>query len=268
MNIIRKMLISIGLSEKEVLKPVVKLREDKELISYSNDKELKLITKHYENSRKDVDNYNPQLILERREIERQVKNYKIKFDFLPFSMSSINVRSASQFKYGHWRVWSEIRNLVEELHGGKCVVCGKTSFDMQDFDEKKEVTCNTECHEQWSFKQLPDGRYIQTLDKLLPLCFVCHRIHHLNQYKSDEKMFKKLMAEYCEINRVDEIQANKDFKFWDDIRTKNNSNKYLLDMKLVNKLEVECRFEELFNPETVEFNKFLKTVFISSDDED
>lgn len=234
---------------KKVEKYTLKVVDDLE--HYSNDRKLREVAKAYD-KQKQIEYES-----DKRQLLKYLK-YKIKFEFLPSAMSSMNVRSASQFIYKTYLKWTEIRNLNEELAGAKCCICHLTNYDRQADEPDKKITCATECHEVWSFSQNADGIFIQKLEKLLSLCFVCHQVFHTNQHKNDLKKMAFLMGEYCKINKVSLAQAEEDYRFFERMRDKNNFNKYLLDMSIINTMNVECRFDdELFNPHTDEFRKFL-----------
>ena len=219
----------------------------------------------------------------RMEHERQ-RRYKLRFDFIPKLQESRNVRSASAYLYDGYAAWTEIRNFIEKCGKGKCEVCGKTSFERQEIDPKitdkeqikrleliknsgRKATTSTECHEVWKYEERTKNGFerVQELVKLSPRCFYCHKISHLNQV-FDNKVKNVMLEDYCVFNRVTLEQAKKDYDFAIEQRDKNESYEFKLDMSLINKLPVKCRFElGLFNPHEKSFVSFLYTNFL--DDE-
>lgn len=206
------------------------------------------------------DRYNVQDMMLNEEHQRLAK-YKIKFDFIPEKQQWRNVRSASFFKYGDYLAWSEIRDLIEEKSNGFCEVCGSNNHIRNNTKDGAK----TECHEVWSYKEIKGkGTFerVQTLEKLSPRCSYCHKISHINQV-FDNALKNKMMSDYCAFNKVSLEQAKKDLDWALEQKKKHDNNEYKLDMKLINKLKVSCRFDDgLFDCHTPDFNKFLGTDFI------
>ncbi len=226
---------------------------EKEKEEYSKSMISKKDYRYYEN-----DTYTLENVIRRKVIEEQ-KNHKITFDFVPTKQANRNVRSASLIKGGDYSVWQHIRNEVEDLKEGVCEVCQKNSFEMQEFDPKKEISCNTECHEIWRFEEVkqPYFHRKQVLVKLSPRCFVCHKISHLDQVK-DAETKNKLINLYAKYNgKMSLDQAKREYDYAMERRKAYDDFKFYLDMSLIDKFLGFPYFDGLVDCHTKEFNDGL-----------
>lgn len=258
MNIITRILKSI----------FTKSDETDDEVDYSNDDKLAEVSKMYERGKRELrkhnqsyQSYDIELIPIFNEYERQ-KAYCIRFEFIPKEQNHRNLRSASWFKYGTWHTWTEIRNHCEKLASGKCIVCGKTSYDFQHIEPTKKITTNTEAHENWRYD---DDTKIMRLYKISSLCFVCHQVSHINMHKKNPEKFDLLLKRYAQLNNVSVAQAQTDFEFAESEKKRREKIKYSLDMRFVNKFGLECEFDKFFDCHTQDFISFLELKFKQSD---
>lgn len=250
MNIIRRIL--------NIFKPK-EVEQDSEFDWNHTDNEYKVVLKNYERNLRELkkqEAYNerhPELI-SRCDPKH---DYKIRFEFIPEQQNFKNVRSALQFIHDTYKPWTSIRNMIEANNGGICCICSKTS---QDF---KEASTNTECHEVWKF-QNKNGRNIQSLVRLEPLCVCCHEIKHINRFNSQPDYQAVLLQRYAELNNITYEKAQQDLEDSKEWKLSKKSDKYLLDMSMLNNLDTEFKFNELFDCHEPQFLQFLEEKFKSS----
>lgn len=259
-RIIKTALVKLGLIEekKPVVKKVRKVAREltpEEEIARVYHAGKKALAKTGDDSRI----YEPKWIPILKEYDRQ-KSYKIRFEFIPPKQNFRNVRSALQFTYQSFEPWKEIRDWIEQKNDGVCCVCGGVS---QDHDEKK--TTATECHEVWHYNEQTK---VQKLARLMPLCCRCHSIVHLSMHFKDKALTEKLLQDYAEINNVSLDQAYEDLDFAYRERKRRADFEYVLDLKLINKLNLNYEIAERFDPHTQAFLTFIETKFKNSKDLD
>lgn len=249
---------------EERLNEVVKIYEkgEKEL------KKSKLDYRYYDH------NFRP--ITE--EYERQ-KQYKIRFEFIPYEQNFRNVRSALQYKFSSIEPWKEIRDYIQSKSyvykrdeqgeyivnekGGRekkfvCRICKLNSFDYRD----NEPTA-TQCHEVWTYNEI---KKVQKLAKLKPVCCLCHEVIHINRFNNDKAYQDLILERYCELNDIDMEQARKDLEFAESERKRRGHIKYSLDMSLINKLDLGYEFSDFFDCHSQDFDSFLELKFKQSKD--
>jgi hypothetical protein len=83
---------------------------------------------------------------------------KLSVCFIPQTMFGINLRSELSREF-----WNKLRRMSYKNSQYKCSICGKRPKKL-------------ECHEEWKFD---DVEHIQELDKLMALCFRCHKAKHI-----------------------------------------------------------------------------------------
>lgn len=78
--------------------------------------------------------------------------------------------------------WDHIRNVNYSATGRRCILCGKQGGSLQKRlePEKKNKAASVECHEVWNWSRpdpdIPVG--IQSLERIMTLCFDCHMSFH------------------------------------------------------------------------------------------
>lgn len=81
-------------------------------------------------------------------------------------------------------LWNKLRKEAYAEAGSKCVACGDTG--------------KWECHEEWV---LDNDTQIQTLDSLIPLCYMCHKVKHFYLSISVFEFTPEVLIEhFCKVN--------------------------------------------------------------------
>lgn len=189
--------------------------------------------------------------------EREKKNRKINFEFIPKNQANRNVRTFLEHKTGSYRTWQLIRNYEEEKAGCKCSICGLSS---QDYDNTK--TYHTECHEVWEYFYDEKNILVQKLVRLEALCIFCHNIKHLNQYSRDKEHFNGLLEIYSSLNNISKDKAFNEYKKHLNICYEKAENKYVLDLSYLKNYKYEEVLEGIdldnyFNCHSDKFNSFI-----------
>jgi hypothetical protein len=107
-------------------------------------------------------------------------NLKLTIEMVPESSWNNNLRSLLTPV-----MWKNIRNLVLNKNGNKCLICNRTSARIAYGSESK-----LHAHEVWDYD---DQNKIQTLKDIIPLCYYCHGVKHFgySSLKSNKEIFIK-----------------------------------------------------------------------------
>ena len=185
------------------------------------------------------------------------RDYKIRFEFISEQQNFKNVRSALQYLHDSFAPWKKIRDLIEANNDGVCVICKQTSHDF------KECTTNTECHEVWKF-HTKNGRNVQTLVRLEPLCVCCHEIKHINRFNNNPDYQNTLLERYAQLNNIELSKARRELDEAQQWKLSKKREKYFIDMSMINGLNTEYKFNELFDCHEPQFLSFVDEKFKSS----
>lgn len=176
------------------------------------------------------------------------KNRVLTFNFIPKKQANRNVRSYLGLKTGNYKKWQDIRNINQERALNQCVACGCSS---QLYGKKY----HTECHENWIFGVDEGHKNVQKLEELQALCFLCHKIKHLNQ-ELNEDLKNVLLERYAEINKISALTAKSDYdKELEKLEELNNSQ-FVLELSALESYDIKIQ-DRYVNCHSQEFNEYL-----------
>lgn len=108
---------------------------------------------------------------------------KLDFEMIPDSTCSVNLRGLLSHPEWNW-----IRRVALREYDNRCAICGRSNGRL-------------ECHEVWSFD---DARHIQRLERVIPLCAMCHHVKHIGMAgrlaRAGRLEYWRVVNHYCEVN--------------------------------------------------------------------
>lgn len=118
--------------------------------------------------------------------KKQFATLRLAMSFVPFDCRNMNLH---RILGRNSKIWRKLRNDVYGDTNGKCEICSTSSPRL-------------ECHEVW---QYDDFRNIQKLERLIAICFLCHRaIHFNNSYLwMENNAYENVVSHYMEVNQID-----------------------------------------------------------------
>lgn len=135
------------------------------------------------------------------------------FEMLPASTRGVNLRRMLTRSE-----WNRIRRAALREYGNRCAICGRSNARL-------------ECHEVWSFD---DARHIQRLERVIPLCAMCHHVKHIGMAgrlaRAGRLDYWRVVNHYCEVNScsVDDFYRARDAAF--EKQSGRNAVKWVVDL--------------------------------------
>lgn len=115
--------------------------------------------------------------------------FRLAMSFVPHSCRNINLHR--KLAAAHWRRLSRDAYIRAN---GQCEICG-------------EAYPRLDCHEAWGYD---DFRHIQRLDRLMAICFLCHRAIHFNtSYLWTETAWCNVVNHFKAVNQIDGATMSK-----------------------------------------------------------
>lgn len=113
----------------------------------------------------------------------ELAQFRLAMSFVPHSTRQFNLHRLLAPHY-----WRRLTKEAYVKAGGVCQICG-VAYPRLD------------CHEDWAYD---DFRRIQSLDRLISICFLCHRAIHFNAgYLWSEDAWFKVVEHFKHINGID-----------------------------------------------------------------
>lgn len=129
---------------------------------------------------------------------------KLDFELVPRPCWGENLRKRLKQS-----VWDKIRKAVYIKNNGSCAICG-------------DVSSILHCHEVWDYA-IVNGKGIQKLIDLIPICKMCHHVKHIGQASilsnKGELDMNEVIDHFIRVNQcsrsVFEREKKKAFEVWE-----------------------------------------------------